>query len=270
MLRGKRQVKSRLAIAALLMMAILLSSCGSDNHSTQKIEVAPIGNQSDAANKNTEDSNPALNQSGLLKPEVAMSFQPVELSPLEQVKVKDSWKQTKTQPFGQMNGEPVSLSVYQEEDEAAMCSSSYERIVLLEYKKQKFRYEGCGSTSLESEHPEQDQASVILNAASPDEGSSSIILGAVDSGVNGPGLMVYYVYDKDEDRWYGFNRWGLPSVDDLDGDGTKELIIQFEGLHLHPPDVSIGRWNGKQLEISPTVTEQLGLPSHCTAWHWMR
>lgn len=261
------------ATITVMLLAFIFSSCGDAREGssteedviieqTDQIELPAadtvVASSVEGPGEQTEET--LVDLSGLLKSTVDVNFQSIELLELEQVEVKDSWKLTKTQDFGQVNGESVVLSVYQEMDETAMCGSSYDRIVLLEYKKSLFKYEGCGSTSLESEHPELDQAYVKLNYQSTDEGSM-IIVGTVDSGSNGPGLMVYYVYDAVQERWYGFDHWGLPSTLDLDGDGTEELVIQFQGLHASPPDISIGRWNGSELVVSPTVKTMLKLSS---------
>ncbi|PWW06561.1 hypothetical protein DFQ01_103465 [Paenibacillus cellulosilyticus] len=253
------------AILLSIGMTIVLSSCGSNE------KVRPNGDRSSEHQTATtidtarDNAAPTQNLDEWMKPEFNLSYQPIELSPLEQVEVKDSWKLTKTQSFGQINGETVTLSVYQEQDEASICGAGYERIVLLDYREGHYKYMGCGNTSLESDDPVREGTLILLDYRSADKAASKIVHGAIDGGVNGPGLMTYYVYDPVQNRWYGFDQWGLPSVNDLDGDGTEELVFQFQGLHMNPPDVSIGRWNGPGLEISATVTSLLELPGQYRA-----
>ncbi|GMK37017.1 hypothetical protein PCCS19_00700 [Paenibacillus sp. CCS19] len=251
-----------------LLMAIAMSACSDSNSNTPSLHedvVSTIETESavkdEEATAVQESEVPTSDISDLLMDEVVLTYQPVEWVGLEQVQIEDSWKLTKTVDFGQMNGESVSLSVFQEQDESALCYASYLRVVLLDYKGEHFKYMGCGNTSLESDQPDEEGSLVLLDYKSSDEPAAMIVHGAVDSGVNGPGLMTYYVYDAALDRWYGFNYWGLPSVNDLDEDGSEELLMQFQGLHNNTPDVSFGRWVGSMLEISATVKNLLGLPS---------
>lgn len=56
------------------------------------------------------------------------------------------------------------------------------------------------------------------------------------SAPNGPGLTVYLVMDREQNRAYTFDAWGQASFLDIDGDGDEELVIEFPGLHMSPPD----------------------------------
>ncbi|MBD3918445.1 hypothetical protein H8B09_06730 [Paenibacillus sp. PR3] len=260
-------MRVRFVVIIGVLIIGMLTACGDRNTMLPQEDLKDHNLQTESASNDSVDSEEQESETptppvprDLLKAEIALSYQPVEVGELEKVKVKDSWKLTKTVDFGHINGESVSLSVYQEQDETAFCYESYLRVVLLDYMGEHYTNRDCGNTSLEeSDHPEQGGSLVLLDYKSTDEAGPIIILGAVDSGANGPGLMTYYVYDVAQDCWYSFTQWGLPSVSDLDDDGTSELVFQFQGLHMHPPDVSFGRWNDSRLEITPTVTELLRL-----------
>lgn len=250
-----------------VLIAGMLTSCGDRNTTQPQEDLKDDKLQTESASSDSGDTvgqgsvapTPSVPRD-LMKAEVSLSYQSVEMEELKEVKVEDSCKLTKKVDFGQINDESVSLSVYEEQDETAFCYASYLRVVLLDYKGNHYKNWGCGNRSLEeSDQPEQGGSLVLLDFKSPAEAGSKIVLGAVDSGANGPGLMTYYVYDAAQDRWYSFTQWGLPSVSDLDDDGTSELVFQFQGLHMHPPDVSFGRWNDSRLAITPTVTELLRL-----------
>lgn len=58
----------------------------------------------------------------------------------------------------------------------------------------------------------------------------------------------------------GYEEWGVPLLADLDGDGTSEIAAQFQGLHLHGPDLTVYRWHENILERSQSVTDLLTLP----------
>ncbi|MFC0213126.1 hypothetical protein ACFFK0_11790 [Paenibacillus chartarius] len=79
---------------------------------------------------------------------------------------------------------------------------------------------------------------------------------------NGPGFKVYLVYDFGERKWLRFEEWGTPYAADLDRDGRAELAIQFEGLHMHFPDVIVYRWSGDVLQRSASASASIWGAEH--------
>ncbi|WP_127530969.1 FG-GAP repeat domain-containing protein [Paenibacillus kobensis] len=193
--------------------------------------------------------------------EVALPFQAVEWNKLVQMEPKQTWKFVRTLSFGTLDGNPVSLAVYKEMDPDQLCGLDYESAALLEYRNKTYYYNDCFSMSLETEEsPLLELSLVKLGYENKDGDSRRIVHGAAELFGNGPGRMLYLVYDRDEDQWYGFDNWGSPSVVDLDGDGTMELVNQFQGLHMQFPDIDIYRWNGPELEQSLSLKSTLKLP----------
>src|SRR5690606_7363263 len=92
-------------------------------------------------------------------------------------------------------------------------------------------------------------------------GMDVILQGAVALTANGPGRMGYLYYDQLQDNWSMFIDWGMPVITDLDEDGQRELVIQFQGLHLSWPDVAIYRWHEGTFEASDSLKVQLDIPS---------
>lgn len=190
--------------------------------------------------------------SALILPEsIELQFMPVELTALVKSKVEQGWEQTNSVPFGSIEGDPVNLDVYKV-SESEFCGYSYERVVLLTHKNQIYRYQDCFSSSIEDE---REESFFKLNYK-PSE-AQNIVHGAVELAANGPGRMVYFYYDVKQGNWFGFEDWGFPQVTDLDGDGTDELINQFQGLHMSRPDVFIYRWNGNELTHSESLKSTL-------------
>jgi hypothetical protein len=79
------------------------------------------------------------------------------------------------------------------------------------------------------------------------------LLGGLEKDANGPGSVDYIMYDVKKKTWMIFSDWGKPQFVDLDSDGVEEFVIQFEGLHLQWPDVSIYTWNNGYLEASRSL-----------------
>ncbi|MBW7473924.1 hypothetical protein K0T92_04150 [Paenibacillus oenotherae] len=261
-------------IVACVILGMALASCGVNDPGRAHIKGPDASTGSMAADSNMDsklsgapdgdaDSNLGESHQEYTFPKsVKLQFQPVEISELSKEQAGGTWEHTQTIPFGEIDGEPVLLEVYKTHDEEALCGLSYERVVLVEYKKEKYRYQDCFMGSLEEEHPEQHAALFLLGYKHEENRDSTrIVHGAVELSANGPGRMVYFYFDVGQGRWYGFEDWGFPRVVDLDGDGTAELVNQFQGLHMSWPDVTVYRWTNRSLEKSPPLKSALGVPN---------
>lgn len=193
--------------------------------------------------------------------QAALLFQAVELTELENAKPAQTWEHAGTIPFGNVAGSPAFLQVFKETNPVASCGSDYQAVALLEHKGETFGYRECFSASLIEDAIQKKKASVVLlekNHAAA--GSNYVLQGAAALAANGPARMGYFYYDSSQDKWFAFEDWGNPRLADLDGDGADELVNQFEGLHLHWPDVNIYRWRGSVLEKSESVKAVLQVP----------
>lgn len=64
----------------------------------------------------------------------------------------------------------------------------------------------------------------------------------------------YILYDERSGELSTFSEWGIPTFADLDQDGYDEILLQFEGQHLHPPDVFVLRWKDNQFEAGRVIS----------------
>ncbi|ANE45835.1 hypothetical protein SY83_05430 [Paenibacillus swuensis] len=99
----------------------------------------------------------------------------------------------------------VSLDVYKVPKED-LCGIEHERVGLLTYKNQAYRYQDCFSYSMDDDG---QGTSFILNYQPNDHHNQQLVHGAAELAANGPGRKVYYVYDGTQDRWFGL-RIGAP------------------------------------------------------------
>ncbi|MCF6409561.1 hypothetical protein [Pseudalkalibacillus salsuginis] len=124
-------------IIAILVMAILLSSCAS----RAKPQALPAHMNSPkpatsvaTAAAATESAEPSPTVEAYSFPQsVQLPFQPVELTELAKTKVSDTWQLTNSIAFGQIAGEPVKLAIYKGTNPDADCGMDYDRVGLLEY-----------------------------------------------------------------------------------------------------------------------------------------
>lgn len=271
----KAMTKWRYAlIIACVILGMVLASCGVNDPGKAHMKEPAASTGNIAADSNNAsigsgapdgaaDSKLGEGQQEFKFPKsVKLQFQPVELIELHKEQAGGTWEHTQTISFGEIDGEPVSLEVYKIHDNKALCGLSYERIVLIEHKKVKYRYQDCFSASLEDENPEQHAALFLLGYKQEENrGSTLIVHGAAELSANGPGRMAYFYFDVAQGRWYGFEDWGYPRVVDLDGDGIAELVNQFQGLHMNWPDITVYRWTNRILEKSPSLKSLIGLPN---------
>lgn len=254
--------KARTLLRSILLLTwisveIVLSSCGISDPKEVHVEPSIVSETSYKSAFMVDQGSPSYE----FPKSVKLLFEHAEITELTKEKVRESWEYIKTIPFGQIDGEQIALAVYKEHDDGAVCGSSYERIVLLEYKKEKYRYNDCFSTSLEAEHPEEQNALFLLGDKQEGRDSTLSVHGAAELSANGPGRMVYFYFNARQGRWFGFEEWGYPGAVDFDDDGTSELVIQFPGLHLAWPDITIYHWNGHVIEKSLSIKRALGLPN---------
>lgn len=190
----------------------------------------------------------------------SLTFRPVELTEMEAMTPAATWELVNSFSLGRIDDESVSLKVYRETDSEARCAANYESVGLLEHRGETYNVPDCLMNSLMDTDPDTRGELVVWEERHVNGAEEFILQGAAALSANGPGRMGYFYYDVLKGRWCIFEDWGKPLIADLDGDGSRELVIQFEGLHLSWPDVDIYRWREGVLEESSSVKEQLRIP----------
>lgn len=134
--------------------------------------------------------------------------------------------------------------------------------MLLKHKNRIWEYKEClSATIVETEEPLHNGTVILMDPTNDSNDARRTLHGAIELGANGPGLMLYVIYDHDEESWWGLDEWGTPVIVNLDGDGSSEIVSQFNGLHMHWPDVTIFRLREQDLERSNSVKNALMLPN---------
>jgi hypothetical protein len=175
---------------------------------------------------------------------VALEFAPVVISELAAGKPDPNWALKKAVSLGRTDeGDDMELSFY-EGSAADSPGSPGPLAVVLRFQGRSYIISEVGSVEVWRPQPE---ASSLLGDA------RQAIVAGIELKANGPGLSAYLVYDGGLRKWFSFEEWGKPQSADLDSDGANELAIQFEGLHLHPPDLILYRSRDGRLEKSQSV-----------------
>jgi len=193
-----------------------------------------------------------------------LEFKPVPLSDLVEQEAEYNWEHLKTLQFGTFDGSPAFLHVYRE----AESSSDWDLLHgVFEISEKRYLIPAELSNSLLEEENEFNRDRLrVLQYDFPAADGPFHILGAIELFANGPGKMTYLLFEREEGKWKGFEEWGIPYVHDLDGDNLEELIVEFPGLHLSPPNVALFTYSeGKHLETAWVVTEKLTNARHVYA-----
>jgi hypothetical protein len=190
-------------------------------------------------------------------PNVAeVSFQPLKLNELLEGEERGNWDYIKSIPLTVVNEKDVTFHVYKDLDPNGLCKDS--TVTLLEYDGKPYELNECTSERLLQEDPEELGALYIIDHFFEDQERQQIVLSSIELLANGPGRMMYIVYDNSQEKFLTFEDWGTPFISDLE-EGKPFLVIQFPGLHMHSPDVNLYRWINGQFEKSQSLKEALGL-----------
>lgn len=185
-----------------------------------------------------------------------LEFKPVPLSDLVEQEAEYNWEHLKTLQFGTFDGSPAFLHVYRE----AESSSDWDLLHgVFEISEKRYLIPAELSNSLLEEENEFNRDRLrVLQYDLPAADGPFHILGAIELFANSPGKMMYLLFEREEGKWKVFEEWGIPYVHDLDGDNLEELIVEFPGLHLSPPNVVLFTYSeAKHLETAWVVTEKL-------------
>jgi len=205
----------------------------------QKVEAAAAAN----------DDAPSIP----LPDEIKLIFKPLELEKLQQGGPSSGWKLNKTIPFGQVDGEPVSLDIYTEEPKDSYTSTMVYGVLQVHgitYVIRDLSHDFISDVSIDS--PIYEVFGQLFDGQ-----RKYVLIGAVEMFANGPGLKMYVVRDVESGELSTFSDWGEPSILDLNGDGIDEFVIEFQGLHMSWPDLTLVKAEGGKLEKSGSVLEAI-------------
>lgn len=101
------------------------------------------------------------------------------------------------------------------------------------------------------EYIQNDWACIQIDQWIGDSKSGYYVLAGVELYA-APGNYAYLIYEAKSRKWRIWHDWSM-TVTDLNGDGTKDVIMQFPGLHNNRADVYVARLNKGQLERSESM-----------------
>lgn len=237
-----------------IILILIISGCGKQNanHSTDSIQ------RSENEIINKEETNVHN-----LPEIVNLMFEPLELIELKEKEQKESWQKIKTIPLGNVQGQNVTLHVYKETNDNNNCGLGYETVSQIEFAGRMYNLnDECTSTGLLNDDPEKIGAVFPLQYSYENLTNQQILLSGIELTANGPGKLIYIIFDGISKKWFSFESWGSPLKIDLDNNGDMEMVVQFPGLHMSWPDVTIYRWNNGRLEGSSSIKNALGISNY--------
>lgn len=225
------------------------------------LELKNKGADSQNSNENKASIQPHKEVTDItqLPDRVDLSFTPLELEGLERGEKLKSWEPLKSISLGSIKGKSITLHVFDETNQDNLCSASYETVSLVEFNGNTYKLPDCTSASLKEKKLKQ---ALFTSKDLKQKNHEQIIVAGVELAANGPGRMLYMVYDSSGQNLWSFEDWGLLKVVDLDHSGEKEFINQFQGLHMQFPDVTIYRWENGTIYKSLSWKKVLSINNH--------
>jgi len=160
----------------------------------------------------------------------------------------NNWNMIKSVSFGEIANNSAVIDIYVVNG----TDLSFKQLNgILRFKEKKYLISDLSPSFIESGSNECPQICIFQHYFQNQDRYK--IIGAIDISLNGPGLKKYFLYDETLSKLLTFDEWGEPGFIDLDNDGNEEFVIEFQGLHLSWPDLSIIREVNGTLEISSSV-----------------
>jgi len=244
-------LKLHLILLLFLAFLLLITSCGtSDIQLIEPVQTDREEGEAMALQRVIES----------LPDSVELSFTPIQARILEEGRPKKRLELIQVVSLGSVGGENVSIQVYKESDESKTCGLQDETISFLNHKGHTYRIQECTSSNFTYEDAKKNIHYFILDQAYEYESRKQIFHAGLELAANGPNRILYLLYDVTESKWFSFEDWGIPYLQDLDKSGDIEIVNQFPGQHMSWPDVTIYRWHEGVFERSNLFKESLQIP----------
>ena len=232
----------KITILLMIMFLLFLPGCGINNSNLHKSEVPVLSIYTENATNDIDSKDEIY----LLPDIIDLTFNKIEMEELQEGGTATDWKYVRSITFGEIANSNVVLEIYE------VTTPSVNQINgVLKLNNNQFLMFDLPTILIENDLNGCTQVCIFQRYFSNEERYK--LIGTVDISLNGPGLKKYLIYDETNGKIFYFDLWGEPIFIDLDADGNDEFIIQFQGLHLSWPDISIIRLNGGELEISTSV-----------------
>lgn len=169
----------------------------------------------------------------------------IELKDIPTINDLSTMEKLEDRQLGRVNGQELVLSLYS--DDNKVCG-------VFEYGNRQFILSDLGYS-----HDVESIKVYDLQIGYENDGNMTSLLVAAGSDISG---YKYVFYDQEHDQWRYYHNWGIPVVTDVNGDETKEVLMQFEGLHNNAPNGFILTFSKGQFmvsEINSAIYEQTGL-----------
>lgn len=196
-------------------------------------------------NVQQSNDNVETDDSSSMGEKIDLVFEPLEMDEISTMESPIDWKYLKSIPFGQFDKNKAVLDLYIDENRPSQIEGVFN------VNNDQYHITSLSKTLMETDQINCPQVCLFQKFFTGE--SQFELVGSIELFANGPGLRLYIIYDAVNDKLMSFDDWGTPSFIDLDDDGNEEFVIQFEGLHLHWPDISIIISKDNKLMISTSV-----------------
>ncbi|MFF2888227.1 YobA family protein [Paenibacillus sp. NPDC057967] len=202
----------------------------------------------------TDTSSVHPQQTFTFPDEIKLAYRTLDVVELAEEEPGPDWEKLQSLAFGMANHEAVELHIYNAEADGDGTAAAVHGI--LQWKDMTDPLLDL-LPGMQLDAPSRCiDLCVMQQLVAGTEGAK--FLGRLPLMAAGPGLYKYLLVDgNDESQIYSFDAWGRLQEADMDRDGIKEMVLVFEGLGNHSPDLFFLRWQNERMEISQSFLESL-------------
>lgn len=209
------------AVVYLFLIPTLLVSCSFKK--TNIADTLNMSSENSQASKDTANKPVVGLQETKLPDIIELHYKEIKQETIPQIDNLPLLKKMKEVQLGFTDGEQINITLYSDEDNNIHG--------VFEYKGKKYILRNLAYAS-DIDLVKVDRLQLVYNI----NGKKIILV----SGIGSPNLGYQYIFfDEQSNVWNSFHNWGTPKVIDLDQNGIKEVLLQFQGLHNNAPDLNI-------------------------------
>lgn len=174
----------------------------------------------------------------VLPDKITLQYSPAEMVTLAQEEPSSEWEKIDEFPIGNLDNSPFILKLYTNKEKSQVNG-------IVSYKEQRYNlgvltygnYDALENLPLNISYEQNQEGNELIGAIGSQE----------DIGYH------YLFYDKKRHSFLRYSNWGVPFIQDINEDGTPEVLMQFEGKGLNFPTVEVLKWNNGIFEVAEVI-----------------
>ena len=168
--------------------------------------------------------------------QVKLTYEEIRLEQIQPYEEYTGWRKMSSLPFGEFSDQPITIDLY-------TTKKSQDVNGILHFEGNTYLIKDLGYA-----HDLNSIETYIIQEHYKTDNEYIIFVGGI--GNKKTFSLKYLFFNVLTDEWMVYQNWGIPKVVDLNQDGVKEIIVQFDGLHAHLPNINILKRKDGKFEVA--------------------